>query len=92
MIKTKNKILTTTAIALVAVAMGLIVFAPAALANPNDDHNSADQDLCHFDRNSGLWQVITKNEHAADAHERHGDDRIPQDTSAVNCLLRNSGD
>ncbi len=86
-----NPILTLSAIAMFAVVMGLGVVAPAAMANPNNQHTPASVDLCHFDNNSGLWQVITKNEHAAAAHQGHGDLVVPDVISAFDCLAQNNG-
>ena len=87
-----NKTISLAAIAMVAVIMGMSAFAPAAMANPNNNHNAASVDLCHKDvSGTGDWEVITKNEHAAAAHERHGDLVVSNPIEAGFCVTNNDG-
>ena len=86
-----NKKYALPAIAMVAVIMGMSAFAPA-MANPNNTHTPASVDLCHKDvSGTGDWEVITKNEHAAVAHERHGDTPVPTAEDKFWCVDNNDG-
>ncbi len=87
-----NKTISLAAIAMVAVIMGLSAFAPAAMANPNNTHGPASVDLCHLDASgTGDWEVITKNEHSAAAHERHGDLVVVTAAERLACVVNNDG-
>lgn len=103
-----NKTISLTAIAMVAVIMGMSAFAPAALAAPNENAE-ADVDLCHWgtglDGEKGTeddaWEVIfvhsqgSLNGHV-DRHtdgEGNFDQEITNVFTAENCIdLNENGD
>jgi len=67
-----NKIISLSAITLVAVVMGMSAFAPAAMADRSNQHDPVT--ICHYDFNVGDWEddkVV--NPHALGAHLAHGD-------------------
>jgi hypothetical protein len=93
-----NKTLTLTAITLVAVAMGLSSFAPAAMAIAPEPRVA--QSVCHFDEDpddnpeteDAAWLVVTPNSHGAtNGHVKHGDTLVNNETEAGFCVSNQDG-
>ncbi len=96
-----NKITTLAAISMFAVIMGMTAIAPALAAGSNGQKTT----ICHFEAEffdeelqetvPAEYSVINVNDRSlpahlgTDGHEGHGDQLVPSDISADDCLALN---
>jgi hypothetical protein len=98
-----NKITTLSAIAMVAVIMGMSAFAPAMASNGSNGQKTT---ICHFEEEffdedlqvtiPAEYSVINVNNRSlpahmgTDGHEGHGDQLVPSEISADACRALNN--